>query len=45
VTRRINVQRGTPGGQVWQRNYYEHIVRDAKDLARIRTYILNNPAR
>ena len=27
----------------WQRNYYEHIIRDEDDLNRIRQYILNNP--
>lgn len=27
----------------WQRNYYEHIVRDGNDLDRIREYILENP--
>jgi len=27
----------------WQRNYYEHIVRDDKDFNNIREYILNNP--
>jgi putative transposase len=27
----------------WQRNYYEHVVRDEKDLARIRQYITDNP--
>ncbi len=30
---------------VWQRNYYEHIIRDESDLRRIRDYIVNNPAR
>jgi REP element-mobilizing transposase RayT len=30
-------------GKLWQRNYYEHIVRDWVDLHRIRRYILNNP--
>jgi len=29
----------------WQRNYYEHMVRDEKSLNRIRQYILDNPAR
>ncbi|HEY2986740.1 MAG TPA: transposase [Candidatus Binatia bacterium] len=29
----------------WQRNYYEHVVRDEKSLNRIRQYILTNPAR
>ena len=41
-TKRINEQRGTPGAKVWQRNYYEHIVRDGKDLDRIRRYIRKN---
>lgn len=31
-------------GKLWQRNYYEHIIRDDDDLNRIREYILNNPA-
>ena len=30
---------------VWQRNYWEHIVRDEQELARIRQYIVNNPAK
>jgi len=29
---------------VWQRNYYEHVVRDDDDLTRIRQYIRDNPA-
>ncbi|MCZ7627518.1 MAG: transposase [Candidatus Methylomirabilis sp.] len=29
----------------WQRNYYEHIIRDETSLNRIREYIQNNPAR
>jgi putative transposase len=33
--------KGTP---LWQRNYYEHVVRDEDDLMRIREYIENNPA-
>jgi hypothetical protein len=27
----------------WQRNYYEHIIRDENDLNNTREYILNNP--
>jgi len=30
---------------VWQRNYYEHIVRNKTELRRIRQYILQNPKR
>ena len=32
-------------GRLWQRNYHEHIIRDEADLARIRRYITDNPAR
>jgi REP element-mobilizing transposase RayT len=28
---------------LWQRNYYEHIVRDENELHRIRKYIVDNP--
>jgi len=30
-------------GRLWQRNYYEHIVRDERSLNRIREYIAANP--
>jgi REP element-mobilizing transposase RayT len=30
-------------GTLWQRNYYDHILRDEKDLDRVRKYILLNP--
>jgi REP element-mobilizing transposase RayT len=43
--RRINKCRGTPGVAVWQRNYYEHILRSEESLNRVRQYILNNPHR
>ena len=42
-SRRINASRGTPGGRIWQRNYYEHIVRTEEALNDIRQYIRNNP--
>jgi REP element-mobilizing transposase RayT len=32
-------------GRLWQRNYYEHIIRDEKSLNRIREYIVTNPMR
>jgi REP element-mobilizing transposase RayT len=44
-TKRINALRLTPGEPFWQRNYYEHVIRNEADLAEIREYILNNPAR
>lgn len=31
-------------GKLWQRNYYEHIIRNERDLNRIREYITANPA-
>ena len=30
-------------GRLWQRNYYEHIIRDESELNRIREYVINNP--
>ena len=32
-------------GRLWQRNYYEHIVRNERDLDRFRRYIDENPTR
>jgi REP element-mobilizing transposase RayT len=29
--------------RVWQRNYYEHVLRDKGSLSRVREYISNNP--
>jgi putative transposase len=42
--RRINELRRTQGMVVWQRDYYDHIVRDEGELRWIREYIVNNPA-
>ena len=44
VSRRFNLARCTPGNPVWQRNYWEHIIRDEKDLYNAQAYIMNNPA-
>ena len=44
TAKRINALRDTPGAPVWQRNYYEHIIRNERALNAIRRYILNNPA-
>jgi putative transposase len=43
--RRINDLRGTPDARVWQRGYYERIIRDEAELNRIRQYIAENPSR
>jgi len=40
----INTKRKMVGTPVWQRNYYEHIIRDEDDFQRIQFYIENNPA-
>ncbi|MBN2290581.1 MAG: transposase [Candidatus Glassbacteria bacterium] len=44
-TKRINQMRGTPGMAIWQRSYYERVVRRTDRMDRIRKYIINNPAR
>jgi REP element-mobilizing transposase RayT len=43
TTKRIYIARRMPSIAVWQRNYYEHIVRDESALDRIREYIETNP--
>ncbi len=45
TTVRINELRQTPRVPVWQRNYYEHVVRTEVDLTRIREYVQANPQR
>ncbi|MGD0216428.1 MAG: transposase [Desulfobaccales bacterium] len=44
VTRRIKSSGRLPNGRLWQRSYYEHVVRDENDLNRIRQYIEDNAA-
>lgn len=43
VTTQINCDRDTPKNPVWQRNYYENIIRDEIIFEKIREYVLNNP--
>jgi putative transposase len=43
VKKQINMLRKTPGQPVWQRNYYDHIIRDERSLFFIRKYIRDNP--
>ena len=38
------MRNSTPVDDVWQRNYWEHIVRNESEMDRIREYIQNNPA-
>lgn len=41
-TKLINMKGNSPGARFWQRNYYEHIIRDGNDLDRVRKYLSNN---
>lgn len=41
--RRINSRSGTSGLPVWQRNYYDRVLRDEGELTRARKYIAENP--
>jgi REP element-mobilizing transposase RayT len=41
--RGINALRGTPGASVWQRGYYDRIVRNERELNLTRKYIASNP--
>ena len=43
TTKQINILRNNPGCPVWQRNYYERVVRNENELSRAREYIVNNP--
>jgi len=43
TTKQINIVRGTPRKPVWQRNYYEHIIRNQEESNLIRKYIADNP--
>ncbi|MEI6208604.1 MAG: hypothetical protein WCP20_17650 [Desulfuromonadales bacterium] len=42
-TRRINKISNNPGCPVWQRNFYERVIRSEAELNGIREYIVNNP--
>jgi putative transposase len=43
VTYHINSLRESPGKPIWQRNYYEHIIRHQADLKNCCNYIQTNP--
>ena len=45
TARRLNRIRRTPEVPVWQRNYYERVIRNENELERIRAYIAANPLR
>jgi len=43
-TKHINLLRNTEGQIVWQRNYYEHIIRNEREWDNIHRYIESNPS-
>lgn len=44
TTKHINQMRDTPGTRFWQRNYWEHIIRNEASYRRIYEYVEHNPA-
>jgi putative transposase len=45
TAKHINNLRGTSGALVWQRNYYEHVIRNDDEMNRAIQYITDNPSR
>ena len=45
VAARVNQLRGARFGGIWQRNFFDQIIRSDADLARARQYIRDNPGR
>jgi putative transposase len=43
VTGRVNKFNRTLGKKLWQRNYWERVIRNEVELQHIREYIQNNP--
>lgn len=43
VTNRLHRISESSGKAIWQRNFYEHVIRDETSLNRIREYIISNP--
>jgi REP element-mobilizing transposase RayT len=39
----VNFSRFSDGEPIWQRNYYERVINDERDLERTRDYIRSNP--
>jgi putative transposase len=42
-TSRVNRLRGTSGIPLWQRNFFERVIRNEDELLAVRRYIENNP--
>ena len=45
VSRRVAAERLTSIRPLWQRNYFERVIRNEQELDAIRQYIVDNPAR
>ena len=45
TTKRVNMLRDMPGAPVWQRSFYDRIIRNEEAMNKARQYIENNPAR
>ncbi|MBR5873491.1 MAG: transposase [Oscillospiraceae bacterium] len=43
TTKSVNEKYKTAGNKLWQRSYYDHIIRDEKDYMEKLNYILSNP--
>jgi putative transposase len=43
-SKQINIMQGKTGKRVWQRNYYERVIRNDDELFILRQYIHNNPS-
>jgi hypothetical protein len=43
--RKINQERGGVGVSVWQRGFFERVIRDEREFANVREYIRTNPLR
>jgi putative transposase len=40
----MNMRTDSPGTRIWQRGYFERVVRTEEELEAIRSYIFENPA-
>lgn len=43
TSKQMNIRRNTPGRKNWQHDYYDHVIRNPEEYARIDQYIMNNP--
>ncbi len=45
TARKFHKMHRVEDGRLWQRNYYEHVIRNENELNRIREYIIYNPVK